>query len=222
MFADRTGGRWAGAGDRERDCLSVDSEAFEPQAGSFGEQCHGQILGRGHAHFVAYAQFSLCTESDGEPPDRIKSMAVLKGLRGDPDRKRVLMLFLSESDLLDKPDLLDKDNRGFLRLADLGEADLGDLDEILSGKNLSDTHLERANLSKSDLSNTNLTRAYLTGADLHETNLGGADLREAKGLTQEQIDVAYGDEVSKLPAHLQHPAHWRWSGQQRAAQRGLG
>ena len=101
-----------------------------------------------------------------EPPNfgtvaRAQTLAVLKGLRGDSDRKRVVMLFLSESNLLDKH------RTDFnLRLADLSDADLGGLDGILCCKNLSETHLERADLSETDLRNTDLRRAYLTGANL--------------------------------------------------------
>jgi hypothetical protein len=106
---------------------------------------------------------------------RAQTLAVLKGLRGDRDRKRVLMLFLSESKLLDK------NRKDFcLRLADLSDADLRCLqDEILSCKNLSQTHLERADLGKTDLQTTDLTRAYLMEANLVGADLSGADLSGA-------------------------------------------
>jgi len=90
---------------------------------------------------------------------RAQTLAVLEGL--DPDRKRILLQFLYESDLIEaeKPVIT--------------------------------------------LRGANLRGAYLKGAFLE-----GADLERAERLTQEQIDEAFGDEDTKLPDHLQRPAHW--------------
>ena len=44
-------------------------------------------------------------------------------------------------------------------------------------------------------------------ANLVGAHLGGADLREAMGLTQAQLDHAFGDERTKLPPGCR-PAHW--------------
>ena len=118
---------------------------------------------------------------------RAQTLAVLKGLRGDRDRKRVLMLFLSESKLLNE------DNKPFLRLADLSDADLGNLDETLCGINLSDTHLQRANLSNTDLTGADLTGAYLTKA-----NLKGATV------TKEQLTSARSLEGATMPDGSKH------------------
>ncbi len=43
----------------------------------------------------------------------------------------------------------------------------------------------------------------LAGADL-----SGADLREVVGLTQEQIDLTYGDEETQLPDDFKVPDTW--------------
>ena len=47
-----------------------------------------------------------------------------------------------------------------------------------------------------------------TSADLTGANLYAADLRQASGLTREQIDGTRGDETTKLPEGIQRPARW--------------
>jgi Pentapeptide repeats (8 copies) len=56
----------------------------------------------------------------------------------------------------------------------------------------------------------------LQGANLREANLKEADLSRAflqgitkESLTQTQINEAVGNDATKLPDHLQRPAHWR-------------
>jgi len=95
----------------------------------------------------------------------------------------------------------------YLPGADLREAHLGRAHLILaylSGANLIDAHLGGANLTKAQLSG-----AYLNGADLRGAYLSGADLSNAKHLTQVQIDEAYGDSTTKLPANLHMPDSWK-------------
>jgi uncharacterized protein YjbI with pentapeptide repeats len=163
-------------------------------------------------------QVGMLLTQEPKPPNfgkvaRAQTLAVLKGLQGDSDRKRVLMLFLSESKLLDK----DRDDFN-LRLADLSDADLGSLrDGILCCKNLSETHLERADLSETDLRNTDLRRAYLMEADLRGADLGKADLSRANlqaaklqrtNLIQEQIEWTIGSNKTELPEGLSRPRLW--------------
>jgi hypothetical protein len=96
-------------------------------------------------------------------------------------------------------------SRGDLRRANLTRANLTDADLSrgdLRGANLTDANLTRAklagaNLIRANLSGANLTRTILTGAILTE-----ADLLGSKGLTQEQLDTACGDHVTKLPPGL--------------------
>src|SRR5918911_2595826 len=109
---------------------------------------------------------------------RAHTLAVLEGL--DPDRKRVLLGFLHESNLihLDKP---------IISL----------LGANLKGANLKGAHLHGANLKGADL-----REAYLKEADLKGADLRGADLRGAATLNQEQIDQVLRDEDTKLPEHL--------------------
>jgi len=97
-----------------------------------------------------------------------------------------------------------------LRGASLHGADLESAD--LRGANLRMAHLRRACLRWADLQSADLRRANLEGADLREANLGdadlrgtnlrGADLSEAIGLTQPQLDSAYGDKATVLPDDL--------------------
>jgi hypothetical protein len=83
----------------------------------------------------------------------------------------------------------------------------------LSGAQLGQTHLSRAQLNGADLSKAYLGEADLSGADLGGANLsgaslGGADLRQTQRLTQRQLDAAWGDALTQLPAGLRRPASW--------------
>ncbi len=145
---------------------------------------------------------------------RAQTLAVLEGL--DPDRKRILLQFLYESHLIDAGEAVIS-----LAGANLGEAKLERA--ILVGVNLTGANLRGANLVGADLTGANLSGAYLgeaklggaylgravlEGTNLSEANLRGAILVGAESLTQEQIYGATGDENTKLPDHLQRPAHW--------------
>jgi hypothetical protein len=68
--------------------------------------------------------------------------------------------------------------------------------------NLRQTDLRRAILQGAHLEEAYLWKANLEGAFLLATHLEGANLREAKGLTQKQIDSAIIDETTKLPDHI--------------------
>src|SRR5829696_568951 len=125
---------------------------------------------------------------------RAHTLAVLEGL--DPDRKRVLLQFLHESNLihLDKPII------------------------SLLGANLKGAHLHRANLKGADLrgadlreanlKEANLQKALFAGANLQGANLEKANLQEATALTQEQLEHASGDENTKMPEGLKVPKSW--------------
>jgi hypothetical protein len=102
---------------------------------------------------------------------RAQSLSVLEGL--DPDRKRILLLFLYESRLIHK----DK------TVVSLAAADLRE-------SNLSRANLRGANLSETVLIGADLSGADLTWADLRESNLSGANLREVVGLGAESLEGA--------------------------------
>ncbi len=95
---------------------------------------------------------------------RVRTLTVLRRL--DPDRKGSLLQFLQE------PGLINKDKQVI----------------ALSGADLSEAHLERANLQGvdlhgTDMSEAHLERANLQGANLRDTDLSGADLRRASLLS---------------------------------------
>jgi uncharacterized protein YjbI with pentapeptide repeats len=94
----------------------------------------------------------------------------------------------------------------------------------LSGRDLSGTLLVSADLSRAvlsyarligaKLSRSNLTSAILHGADvaeaiLYRANIAGTDLSGALNLTQAQVDAAFGDASTKLPAGVTAPWDWR-------------
>jgi uncharacterized protein YjbI with pentapeptide repeats len=88
----------------------------------------------------------------------------------------------------------------------------------LNGANLTGAELNQADLASAELIGTDLTGAQLTGtsltgarlyrADLTEAYLNVADLSGAEGLSQEQLDAAFGTVETELPDDLQRPASW--------------
>jgi len=71
-----------------------------------------------------------------------------------------------------------------------------------------ETHFDHAFLRGTHFEGAYLKEAHFEEAELAEAHLEGADLSDAKGLTQAQIDSAYGDTETQLPAGLTRPAHW--------------
>jgi uncharacterized protein YjbI with pentapeptide repeats len=108
---------------------------------------------------------------------RAQTLAVLEGLRSDPTRKRILLHFLKESDLIHSVEktVIDLDGAD-LRWAYLYRAHLDKAN--LSGAKLIEANLSGANLSGANLSGANLRGADLSGADLRDADLRGADLRD--------------------------------------------
>ena len=132
------------------------------------------------------------------------TLAVLEGL--DPDRRRVLLGLLHESNLihLDKPiiSLLGANLKGaHLHRANLKGADL-------RGADLREANLKEANLQKALFAGANLQGANLEKANLQGANLEKANLQEAIALTQEQLEHASGDENIKMPEGLKVPKSW--------------
>jgi Pentapeptide repeats (8 copies) len=127
--------------------------------------------------------------------------------------KGIVVRFLHDSNLIQKHqsivrltdvDLSGVDLKGAnlagaaLMLSDLTEADLRSAD--LSGAFLGFTRFTYANLREADLREANLSAASFGGADLTGADLtGGANLTNARGLTQEQLEQAIGDESTELP-----------------------
>src|SRR5262245_8921501 len=97
--------------------------------------------------------------------------------------------------------------RASLEHATLTEADLSGA--YLVEANLAHARLKGANLSGANLSNARLDHADLSDVELTAATLTGANLREARNLTQAQIDSAYGDNSTELPPGLAIPGRWR-------------
>ncbi len=104
----------------------------------------------------------------------------------------------------------------------LSNADLSGA--YLYGIDFTDADLSGANLSGASLYHVYFTSAYLPGlvlsntglydssfrdAILYDVDLSGVDLSYVMDLTQRQIDLADGDEKTKLPEGLEHPEHWK-------------
>ena len=71
----------------------------------------------------------------------------------------------------------------------------------------------RAHLNDAYLCGADLREANLREADLSRADLRGVDLRQVRNLAQEQIDVAIGDEETKLTENesLRRPESWSTS-----------
>jgi hypothetical protein len=96
---------------------------------------------------------------------------------------------------------------------------------VLQRANLERARLERAHLERANLRGAILKGAHIEGAHLEGTvlrpyllagdtdkiyDVGHLTIAEASegGLTQDQIEQAYGDEHTLLPPDLEPPAHW--------------
>ena len=104
--------------------------------------------------------------------------------RLDRDHKKILLQFLHAANLI-KREVADRHKQPVI---------------ILRGADLSG-----ANLDDADLSGDTLNGANLSGASLRNADLRGADLTRAKGLSQEQVNLARGDKDTKLPEGIYHP-----------------
>jgi uncharacterized protein YjbI with pentapeptide repeats len=97
-----------------------------------------------------------------------------------------------------------------LRGADLRDADLESTDlrganlrmADLRGASLQWADLDAADLRRANLKGTNFREANLRSADLRGANLRGANLADVFGVTQPQLDAAYGDPATALPPDL--------------------
>jgi hypothetical protein len=94
-----------------------------------------------------------------------------------------------------------------LRYADLHKADLRKAN--LWRTNLQGADLSEAKLQGGYLGEANLQGANLSGTKLKNADLTGADLRQAKNLSQKQIDqTRHGDQATLLPPGLEPAPDW--------------
>jgi hypothetical protein len=125
---------------------------------------------------------------------RAQTLSVLEGL--DPDRKRILLLFLYESGLIYKRRPVVSLAAAKLSGAKLSEANLSGA--YLHEANLHEANLHGANLSGAKLFYADLSGAYLSG-DLSRADLSGAVLKEARQWTEEQLMEARSLEGATMP-----------------------
>jgi uncharacterized protein YjbI with pentapeptide repeats len=93
----------------------------------------------------------------------------------------------------------------------------------LTGADLSDGEFSRNSFVKATLVGANLTGAMLPRADFKDADVAGAsfkrtylywtrfegvDLSQVRDLTQAQVDMACGNNHTKLPTGLIMPSHW--------------
>ena len=82
----------------------------------------------------------------------------------------------------------------------------------MGGKTIAHVNFANACLSTLTLSNKKFIHVNFSNTDLETTEFYGADLSEAVNLTQEQINLAWGDEKTILPKGLYTPASWKEPG----------
>ena len=115
---------------------------------------------------------------------RAMTLAVLRRLGDDQDRKTSVIQFLLEIEIINRLNL------------------------SLSGADLRGTDLKKASLPKVNLSGANLTEANLEGANLEDANLEGAELKQAKlkesNLQGANLQRANLEEADLLSAHLEN------------------
>lgn len=96
-----------------------------------------------------------------------------------------------------------------LENAKLSKADFSRVN--FSNANLKSVDMSFTNISRSDLTNIKIDETFtLTGSYMFLTNISGLDLSNLKGLNlkQWQVDMACGDDTTKLPKSLKRPANW--------------
>lgn len=100
--------------------------------------------------------------------------------------------------------------------ANLADADLTDADltraELVSA-DMHGANLERAILRDTNISRVNFIGSKLAGADIRGAytllaSFEGVDLSNIKGLSQNQLDIACGNEETILPVGYDRPDQW--------------
>jgi hypothetical protein len=89
---------------------------------------------------------------------------------------------------------------------DLRGADL--VGRSFVGDELAGADLTGSLLLGASVRGCSLRRTDLLGTDLRGCDVSGADLTTALFLTQVQVNAATGDPDTRLPGHLDPPAHW--------------
>ncbi|WP_256973448.1 pentapeptide repeat-containing protein [Nostoc sp. T09] len=84
---------------------------------------------------------------------------------------------------------------------------------LFSTANLQQANLYEANLEQANFYEANLQDAILTGTNLNQAILQkarifGADMTRCENLESQQLELAFGDRTTLLPANLEIPEHW--------------
>lgn len=77
-----------------------------------------------------------------------------------------------------------------------------------NGARLEDVKFEYSNLSRARFTGATLQQVDLIGAYTFYTRFEGVDLSQTKNITQEQINLACGDNKTVLPSGLNRPDTW--------------
>jgi uncharacterized protein YjbI with pentapeptide repeats len=120
-----------------------------------------------------------------------QTQGTLEGVRGANLENRDLRYAIAKRAFLSKAILRNAKMEG----ADLGLAELQKAD--LTYADLSKANLRLANLQGAQIMFATLKEAKLTGVDFRD-----ADLSQARGVTQAQLDVACGDKNTRPPPNL--------------------
>jgi uncharacterized protein YjbI with pentapeptide repeats len=88
--------------------------------------------------------------------------------------------------------------------ADLRGAQMGDVD--LRGADMKGANLRNRGFPEPEV---DMAGADLGDADLAGADLRGVDLSEVHNLKQTQVDLAHGDEETKLPVWIIRPESWK-------------
>ena len=102
-------------------------------------------------------------------------------------------------------------SKAILHKASFYEANLQNA--FLTGANLQEADLYGANLQEAVLDRADLQEAFLNGANLRRASFIGANLQNAhlysvKNLKLWQIEKAFGNSATVIPANVERPANW--------------
>ena len=89
---------------------------------------------------------------------------------------------------------------------DLSKAEFGR--SVFSGADLTGADLSYANISRAHFDDAQLAGVILTGTYTLLAHFEGTDLSETTGLRQDQLEIACGDDKTKVPADLAQPDSW--------------
>lgn len=151
--------------------------------------------------FICLSTFLLATTANAQNAKQIESVSKGKScvncnlFQADLSNYELPGLNLSGSRLRQSNLALAQMNGCNFSGADLSIA-------YMFGGRFTDSNFKNTNLERASLVGTYFGHANLTGASLKDAVISGAEMENVIGLTQAQLDLACGDETTKLPAGL--------------------